>query len=317
MASTHRKGFWTGVSALSLGATALLMGELCLAATPAPAPARTVAGVVAPPSSTDPNPPGYARGYTKPSDQADLAFATPGVVKRVPVKAGDTVEKDKTVIAVQDDAEELAKLAVAEGEILNADYQIRAADADLAKKRVDLRRVEDVNAKIIAEGKTNSEVDEARVNVKIAEIAYDYRKQDKKQKELERDLQKVRVEQKRILSPINGVVAKIELHAGEGTDIQRPAGIQLVQNDPLWVEAQVPTAKAAGLQKGQTLKVFYPDSPKPLDAKVIFLAPVANAGANVRLVRLELPNPTNREAGLPMLVSVPENQGAGQAAQAK
>lgn len=303
---------WKRSAGLAVGTALVLAGAAML---PFVGTAAAASGQVLP-SPSDPNPAGYARGYTKPSDQADLAFPTPGVVAKVAVKAGEIVEKGKTVIAQQNDLEEQAALVAADREIESAQAQILAAQADLEKKRVDLARVEKVYKDEVAAGTTNSELDEARVNVKIGEIALEFRKTEKKAAEAKRDQAQVKVDQRKLISPISGVVAKVDLHAGEGTDIQRPAGIQLVQNNPLWVEARIPTAKADALQNGQTLKVYYFDNPTPLDAKVIFLSPVADAGMSVRLVRLELPNPKNRESGLPIFVSVPDNL-AGQAARAK
>jgi multidrug efflux pump subunit AcrA (membrane-fusion protein) len=138
-----------------------------------------------------------------------------------------------------------------------------------------------------------------------------YREATVNSTELKLAEEQVTLDQRKLMSPINGVVAKVDLHAGEGTDIQRPAGIKIVQNDPLWVEVNVPVAKADSLRLGQELPVQYVEGGDAMPAKIILLAPVANAGANVRMVRLQMPNPvrkdgTQRESGRQVFVKLPE-----------
>ena len=83
--------------------------------------------------------------------------------------------------------------------------------------------------------------------------------------------------------------------------------MQIVKNDPLWVEVDVPSTKAKLLSVKQTLQVRYTDEDKWMPAEIIFLTPYANAGSNTRRVRLQMPNPAHREAGLPVVVQLPDN----------
>ncbi len=165
---------------------------------------------------------------------------------------------------------------------------------------------------LIKEGKSNNELDEARVAVKIADIAVKFRTQEHAQKKLELGAQKVRIEQKRLMSPIDGVIAKIEVRAGEGTDITRPA-MQIVQNDMLKVEVDIPATKCRNLKsgpEGDTLMVRYGDEEKWMPAKIVFLTPYADPSSGTRKVRLEMPNEAKREAGLPVYVKLPDNVAA-------
>jgi multidrug resistance efflux pump len=123
----------------------------------------------------------------------------------------------------------------------------------------------------------------------------------------------VKVVQKKLLAPISGIVSKVELHPGEGTDLTKPAGIQIVQNDPLWVEVDIPWQKADALRMGQTLDVRYTDPADRgewMQAKVIAMSPIADAASNQRPVRLELPNKNLRESGLQVQVKLPDNLAA-------
>jgi len=266
----------------------------------------TGAAGVAPaaPSSAGAQLGGLERGVTKPSDEHKLVFAGPGVVSAVSVKEGDVVKAGQ-VVANQDDTEEKAKFAVAQGEIVSADLQIKAAEADLEQKKVELRRKEQLYSDVVAAKKTNLEIEEARVAVTIGDIAVQYRRQEKAQKLLESSLQKVKIEQKHLVAPIDGMVSKVDIHAGEGTDLTKPA-IAIVTNNPLWVEVDVPSAKGKTLRPKQTLEVRYTDEEQWMPAEITLVSPVANAGANVQRIRLQMPNPQNRVSGLPVVVKVPD-----------
>jgi RND family efflux transporter MFP subunit len=248
------------------------------------------------------------RGVTKPREEPKIVFVGPGVVMKVDVKEGDVVKAGQ-VLAVQDDREEQAKLQLIQGELDSALLQIDASVADKELKQVMLDRKEQLYDALIKAGKSNNELDEARVAVKIADIAVKFRKQEHAQKLLELGAQKVRLELKRLMSPINGVVAKIEVKAGEGTDITRPA-MQIVQNDTLKVEVDIPSTKCKNLKagpNGDTLMVRYMDEEKWMPAKVVFLTPYADPSSGTRKVRMEMANEGNREAGLPVYVKLPDN----------
>lgn len=293
----------------TLGAGALLGAAVATAAPELP-PAPQALPPAAVPQWSVTLPPGVFSGYTRASNQSDLAFPVPGVISAVYIKMGDAVKVGQ-VIAQQDDAEEKAKLAAITAEAENADQQIQAALADRDKKRVDLKRTEEVFRELIAKGQSNSEVDSARVDVKIGEISVKFREGEAKEKKAQVALQVVRVNQKKLLSPLTGVVSKVDLHAGEGTDIQRPTGIQVVQNDPLWVDVNIPSAQTAQLRKGQSLNIQYDAAGEWTPAQVILLSDVADPRANTRLVRLQMANPvrkdgTRKESGLQVFVKLPD-----------
>ncbi len=251
------------------------------------------------------------RGVTKPSEEINLSFAGPGIIDTVVVKAGDVVKAGQ-VLATQDAREAMADLEAAKAELDSADLQIAAADADLESKRVELRRNETLYADLIREKKSNSDLDKARVEVTIDEIAVKYRQAQKAQAATKVSLEQLKVEQKKLVSKIDGEIARIDFHPGEGSDLNRPgqqqsSGIQVVRNEPLWVEVDIPSTKAKNLQSKQQLQVKYADEDAWMTAQIIFVTPYASPGSNTRHVRLEMPNAGHREAGLPVVVKLPDN----------
>jgi len=168
------------------------------------------------------------------------------------------------------------------------------------------------------------EVERAKLEVVIAGLKTRQAKQEQEQKKLEYERQAVKVELMKLTSPIDGVVARLNIKQGEAVDPQnREGAIVVVLNDPLWIEVRdLPTRQATRLKLGQILKVRYTDATEQgwQDAKVIFFSPVADAASDTLLVRLELPNPSHTSAGLHLEVMLPEgiatgtNEGRGQTA---
>jgi HlyD family secretion protein len=247
------------------------------------------------------------RGVTKPSEDSNTAFSGPGIVDQVVVKPGQVV-KAGDILATEDLREENAKLNVAKL-LADSTKEIEAAQADLASKQVDLKRKEDLYSDKIARGESTSELDEARVAVEIARIVVEFRKESKVKAGLDLAQQQVMVEKKKLVSPINGIVAKVDIHPGDGADLTKPA-IEIVQIDPLWVEVDIPSNRTNQLKLNQELLVRYLDEDTWQKATVIFLTPYANAGSNTRHVRLTMSNPNGREAGLPVMVQLPDNETA-------
>jgi len=247
------------------------------------------------------------RGVTKPSEDSNVVFSGPGVVDQVVVKPGKVV-KAGDVLASEDPREEAAKLAIAKL-LADSTKEIEAAQADLASKQVDLKRKEDLYSDKIARGESTSELDEARVAVEIARIVVEFRKESKVKAGLDLAQQQVMVEKKKLIAPIDGIVAKVDIHPGDGADLTKPA-IEIVQIDPLWVEVDIPSTRTHQLKVNQELMVRYLDEDTWQKATITFLTPYANAGSNTRHARLTMSNPNGREAGLPVMVQLPDNESA-------
>ena len=252
-------------------------------------------------------------GISRPSEEAKLTFALPGIVAEVKVKEGESV-KTGQVLSHQDDASELAELASAK---LDAEStaEIDYEKADVAYKATVYKRKKDAYDQ---DGHIVSlpEVEEAEqaVNLSQAQVAVAQLHHDQKVKAYEK--QQVRVERMQLRSTLDGVVQKVNAHEGEFSDPQRQEGsLTVVKNDPLWVEMNVAADRAEKLSMGQPLQVRYRAAPgeKPegwQTARISFFPPHADAASGTELVRLTLPNPTGRRSGLSMEVRLPDDVAA-------
>jgi len=85
----------------------------------------------------------------------------------------------------------------------------------------------------------------ADAQIKLAELEHD-------QKGWDAEKEKVKIEQMKIISPIDGMVEKLNIGEGEMGDPQsRDGAIVVGQWDPLWLEMHPPSSQAAQLKMFQ------------------------------------------------------------------
>jgi membrane fusion protein (multidrug efflux system) len=232
------------------------------------------------------------RAVTHPSADITLSFVQPGRVALIHFKEGDSVSIGDVLVQL-DDAVEQAQLTQLIAESENT-TQIRASEASLAQKRVDLNKLEKAVAYKAA---TELEVEHAKLDVSIAELSLELAKFEHEQAKRKSDEHKIRVENMRIKSPIDGRVEKLEVEAGESVNAMANVA-QIVQIDPLWIDVPVPLVQAMSLKYGSPVKVEFPDLlTEQIEGKIIFIAAVADAASDTLRVRVEAPNKMNRPAG--------------------
>jgi RND family efflux transporter MFP subunit len=239
-------------------------------------------------------------GITNPSEMRGLNFNVPGVVSKVFVKEGDIVKKGD-IIAQQDDSVDIADMKVKEADVTSSALQIEAANTDLAQKKVELARDQEMFKKGVM---GQSDLDKAKLDVDIGLIRVKLAEQETLQKRDEVEAEKAKIAQKKLISTIQGIIQKINVHEGElATNDPKTPCIQVVLNEPLYVEVDVPVGAAAALQLKQQMDVRYAGELKWQDAQIIYFNPVANAAAGMQRVRLQLDNPNHLRSGLQVEVS--------------
>ena len=247
---------------------------------------------------------------SRPSDEAKPTFAAPGLVAEVLVKEGDVVKVGQ-VLSKQDDRIEAVALASAKMDAEStAEIDYEKADVTLKelqyKRKLDLYNEPGHPIALTEVEEAKNALDLARAQVTVAQLHHD-------QKGMDAQKQGLKVELMQLRSPIDGVVQKINAHAGEMSDPQSKDGaLVVVKNDPLWVEMNIAAARAEKLSIGQELQVRYKALPGEavnpwMTGKINYFPPHADAASGTELVRLTLANPSGQRSGLAMEVRLPEN----------
>lgn len=168
--------------------------------------------------------------------------------------------------------DELTK-ATANYKTAKSAYDAAVANAASAQAKLDLLKA----------GPTASTLDQLRANVDAAQA--------------DLEAAKLSLSNATIVSPIDGIVVKKYMKAGEMAFTSMPSGtslMQLVSLDPAKIEVSVPETMLRQVKEGDVLDVQIPSLPdKKLQGMVSFISPVSDPNNNTFTVRLNVPNPDN------------------------
>ena len=249
---------------------------------------------------------------TIPSDKRNPYFSDVGIVKEMLVKPGDVVKAGDVVATQDSDLEQLEYAAMKIQAESTAKINYNIADRD-SKKLVRDR----LQAAFDSGGAANgTELEEAKLALNEAEIQIQAAQEEHNKNLADLAKQARKLEKMKLLSPIDGIVEKINVFPGEMADPGKQDGVlTIVCNKPLWVDVHVPTADAAGLKLGDELPVAYENEPnKSFSGKIILFSPEADAASNTQTVRLELRNEEQKPAGSWLYIRLP---GQGPSPEAK
>lgn len=225
----------------------------------------------------------------EPRSVVKLGAEVSGLIRQVDVRRGDVVSEGQIVASFHSHVQE-ANVALAQLKTTNS-HQIEAQRSRRDFLRRKLERFQELQKKDAA---SSAAVDEVLSEFKISESteqeAQLYRETTRL--ELEREMQIL--EQRKVKSPISGIVIERALSAGEYRSENNHI-LTIAQIDPLNVEVFLPMAQWGRVKPGD-LGIVVPESPVggEYEARVVVVDRIADSGSGTFGVRLELPNPGNR-----------------------
>lgn len=227
----------------------------------------------------------------------NVGSGVPGQLDSVQVDRGDQVKKGQ-VIATLDARVEKATIEIhrARATMLSS---IKAGEVRLEMSMAQNARNEGLFRRALISA---DDMDEFKTNKRLAEYSLLEAQDAKRLAELELQRGLADLARRTIRSPINGVVVKRFLSAGERVEQESIA--QLAQLDPLRVEVFAPVSLLNDITVGMRAEVHLQ---APLNsvhtAQVTVVDRVVDAASSTFGVRLELPNRDNRlPAGLRCMV---------------
>lgn len=221
-------------------------------ATPKPEAAISAAAVAtsaaAPPSLRQWSGPQSSACLVEPKQLVKLASAIQGTIKAIPVVRGQAVKAGEVVVSLESDVEE-AQLAAAK---LRADTDAivkgKAAELDAAVKKLTRARqlVNVISAQRIEEAETAAE---------LARQAHDQAKFEQQVATIDVQRLKATIERRMIRSPVDGVVTRVDMHAGEYADPQIPI-LFIAEIQPLRIEVYLPASAYLDVRAGQPIEIL-------------------------------------------------------------
>jgi RND family efflux transporter MFP subunit len=229
----------------------------------------------------------------EPERVAELGSPAIGVIKTMLVERGDRVQKGQVIAVLKDDVER-ASLDVAHSRS-QADAEVRGAlaGAELAQQRRE--RAKDLHAKGFIAAQA---LEQTLAETKVAEEKLLQAREQKQSLEKELALARVRLSERTIRSPFDGVIVERYFSAGERVE-EKPM-VRVARVDPLRVEVVMPSSMYGSVKVGSTARVT-PDLPgvAPMTATVSLVDKVLDPASGTYRVRMLLPNANARiPAGL-------------------
>lgn len=227
------------------------------------------------------------------------------VIKEVMVKPGDTVKKGDVLMTEDTDQSE-SELAILKA-AMTATGAIQEQDVTINIKNQLLAML---NKAARDESASQTELLNAQLDQEVAVARKQEAEEEQQQRQLQYERQLVKIQKMTLRSPIDGVVERVNLYAGEAVDANanKDGACYIVNNNPLFVEMHIPDQYAVKLKLHDKVDVAFPyETDQWHPAEVIFLSSELDYVGQTRKVRLSLPNPDNHPAGERLTVRLPES----------
>jgi len=244
----------------------------------------------------------------KPAGAARLSAPAAGIVAEVPVREGDTVEAGALIVRLDD--------RLASAMVDRASHALEFAKLQ-SERQEKLKNADGTSLKAIQEAAQQLATARAELEAAQAQLA-----------------------QVRLVSPMHGVVARINAQPGQAVDLNTVLA-EIVDTERLVFTAGVPASEAAALKSGQPAEIFAEGravSPKPprsspdipggfgvsseatgsttaLPASaVIFVSPLVDAATGTVPVRVSIPKGAAMRPGQFARVRIVSEERAGRLA---
>jgi RND family efflux transporter MFP subunit len=243
--------------------------------------------------------PNTFEGFTRPSLEVTVGSRVEGIVAEVLVKEGQTVKKGDVLVRLDDSIE---KLEVALSRLqAEADQNLEGVRLIAKQKETELERGKNLKDKGTL---TGVEYEQLELQLKVAQlnVAIAESKQQAAKLQLEKDM--MRLAQREIRSPTDGVVTRLYKDPGEAVErLEKVA--EVVQLSPLEIVLNVPVATRGRYKTDQPARVRLADAADWHAATVTMVDPMVDFASNTYRVKVRLPNGDGKlQAGLRVTVDL-------------
>jgi RND family efflux transporter MFP subunit len=224
-------------------------------------------------------------GFTEPYRTINVAATESGVITLLNVREGDKVRKGQLLASLDADFLEASRDVAKAGK--DAVGRLNAAEANIQYKKERLQNLYELRTQGHA---YQEEVRRAESELRIAEAERLSAREDQVAKAREYTRTEVQIERRKICSPVDGIVTRLQKQLGEYVPATDTTVLTIVEMDRLLVVFPVPRAAVAGLQAGNKVTVAFADGLKSAEAEVQTVSPVTDPESGTVRVRVAIDN---------------------------
>jgi RND family efflux transporter MFP subunit len=230
-------------------------------------------------------------GVLEPWKSSNVSCAESGLLDTVFVKPGDHVTAgDKLAQLDLNLSEVQLAIAQAQAESKGRMEQVEA-EAELAEKKV--RAIQQAREK---KHSTQSELDRALAESKIVQGRLQSERDESKILKLQAERMKTLMDQRRVISPIDGIVQKVFKSSGEFVSPNAPEVVRVVDVSKLRATFYLELNEVALLQVGSKIQVALSGGERK-PALVEHIAPFPDGGSGMIEVQVLVENPESKLVG--------------------
>lgn len=211
-------------------------------------------------------------GFSEPYVRIDLSVPEPGTFSEVNVTVGERVSKSQIVASLN--TQVLEKSLEIAKQRAKSEGTLKAADAELRLRKQRFQKVSELHQRNHI---SQNEFEQSRADVQIAESRKLSALEDRIIAELEVQRIQAQIDQRKLKSPIDGVVSHVYRDVGESHSPNEPAVMTIVQLDRLKARFSMGPAWSAGFDVGKQVRLFFPDTNSTAIAVVENISPTIDA----------------------------------------
>lgn len=230
-------------------------------------------------------------GSLRPKEQVDITAKVTGRVDKVLVNVGDRVRVGDLVAVLEDlEIQQQVRRATASLEVVRATLEQR--QAEMANAQMDLER----SRKLMEGGLIpRQEFEGKQTSFRVFQAQVQLTRAQGEQAQAELNELRIRLEQMKIVSPIDGLVAERFVDVGAVISPATPV-VRVVNLSTLITRANVPEREVSKLRLGNRAQVVVDAfGDQTFDGRVSRISPVMDAATRSALVEVEI---ANRDGGL-------------------
>jgi RND family efflux transporter MFP subunit len=223
--------------------------------------------------------------FTEPYRRIAVSASEIGIIDRLTVAEGERVMA-KQVLGKLDDVVLLASLEVAKSAAQASGARV-SAEADLQVRKQQLKAYELLEREGNA---THREIGQAELEVQQAAARLQGIREDIEVRRLECERIQKQIQQRQIISPIDGIVVSIGKNAGEFVSPTDSIVLNVVQIDTLLAVFSVPRLTARTISQGSEVSLSIGIGEGQVKGEIEYVSPVANPESNTVQVKVRIAN---------------------------